>query len=500
MGLGSVRARILVSIIAVSFLGLTVAGGAAYLVQRDRITAAVDARLLQRVESARAVVGGAGAGADAGATGSDSQSTDGAGVPAVPSGDGFATTRGALHGVLERVVPGRFEGALGIVDGRAAFVPGVESDLRLDAVPGFVERVATESADDDAVRIGTFAESGHWFRYVAAPVGVAGDPQRGVYVDAIDLDGALADLNAAFVTYAAIAAGAVVAVGLAGWFVAGRLLEPVRRLRSTASRITVNALDERIPVHGRDEVSRLTETVNGMLDRLDDSISSQRRLLDDVRHELKTPITIVRGHLELLDPADVDEVRATRDLAIGELDRMVELVDRIELLAEVPADSPVMEPVDVAELTRTVHAKSSVMPGHDWRLAATADVTVVLDPRRITQAWLQLVDNAAKYSDDGTQVRIGSTRGDGVVQLWVDDEGPGIPPGAEARIFERFGRVHAGRGIRGSGLGLPIVEAIARSHGGRVEVSSSSAGSRFAIVVPIDGGAGRAPAEGEENG
>lgn len=471
------------SIIGVAFIGLLVAGGAAYLVQRERIADAVDDRLLQRVESARSVVGGAGA--DAGG-----QSQGGTAEAAVTRGDGYATTRDALRGVLERIVPGEHEGALGLVDGRVAFVPGVASEIHLEAVPGFVERAAAETATGDAVRLGTIADSDVWLRYVTAPLAAPGDPQRGVYVVALDLDAAHADLNAAFTTYAVIAACAVVAVGLAGWFVAGRLLQPVRRLSSAASRITVNALDERIPVRGRDEVSRLTETVNDMLDRLDQSITSQRRLLDDVRHELKTPITIVRGHLELLDPADTEEVRATRELAIDELDRMAELVDRIELLAELPDDTPALEPVDVAALTREVHAKSTGIAGHDWVLAATADVVVDLDPRRITQAWLQLVDNAAKYSPDGSPVRIGSSRAEGAVQLWVDDEGPGIPPGAESRIFERFGRVHTGRGIRGSGLGLPLVDAIARAHGGRVEVTSSSAGSRFTIVVP-NGAAGR---------
>ncbi|WP_022890417.1 sensor histidine kinase [Agromyces italicus] len=479
MGLSSVRTRILVSIIGVAFVGLVFAGGAAYLVQRDRIAHAVDDRLLQRVESARAVVGD---------DRPDSGDAVGSAEAAVTHGGGYATTRDALRGVLERIVPGEHEGALGLVDGRVAFVPGVASEIHLESVPGFAERAAAETVEGDAVQLGTFVDSGVWLRYMTAPLAAPGDPQRGVYVVALDLDAAHADLDAAFTSYAVIAAGAVIATGLVGWFVAGRLLQPVRRLSSAASRITVNALDERIPVHGRDEVSRLTETVNGMFDRLDRSITSQRRLLDDVRHELKTPITIVRGHLELLDPADAEEVRATRELAIDELDRMAELVDRIELLAELPDDAPAVEPVDVAALTREVHAKSSVIAGHDWVLAATADVVVDLDPRRITQAWLQLVDNAAKYSPEGTPVRIGSSRAEGAVQLWVEDEGPGIPPGAEARIFERFGRVNTGRGIRGSGLGLPLVEGIALAHGGRVEVSSSSVGSRFVIILPNDRG------------
>ncbi|WBU38998.1 sensor histidine kinase [Homoserinibacter sp. YIM 151385] len=475
MVLRSVRARILASIIAVATLGLGLAGATAYLVQRERIVEGVEQRLLDRVETARAVVTGE----------TDAVAGENT-VPAAPDPSGYSSTREALRGVLERIVPGEHESAVGLLDGRAAFIPGVAVDFHLEDSPALVERVVRETSDG-SVRIGTAVEPGLGLRYIAVPIEVAGDPQLGTYLVAFDLDGELADLDAAFGTYALVALGAVAAIGLVGWFVAGRALGPVRRLRETASRITVSDLSERIPVGARDEVGELTATVNGMLDRLESSISSQRQLLDDVRHELKTPITIVRGHLELLDPADVEDVRQTRELSIGELDRMADLVDRIELLAQVPHDVPRLERAEVAELTRQVHAMVRVIPGHEWSLAAESDVVTRLDPQRITQAWLQLADNAAKYSPEGAPIRIGSSRRDGAVELWVEDEGEGIPADAEARIFERFGRADAGRGVQGSGLGLPIVRAIAEAHGGRVSLQSSSAGSRFAIVLPIVG-------------
>jgi len=223
-----------------------------------------------------------------------------------------------------------------------------------------------------------------------------------------------------------------------------------------------------------------------MLDRLDGAMTSQRQLLDDVRHELATPITIVRGHLELLDPEDVDDVEATRLLAIDELDRMARLVDDIESLTDSQRMSLTLTATDVGDLTEEVFAKASGIPGHEWVLESAVQVSAPLDVGRITQAWLQLVDNAAKYSPHGSRIRLGSTGRGKEVEFWVADRGSGIPPGSEQRIFERFGRADTGRGIRGSGLGLPIVQAIATAHGGRVSLESSSEGSRFGIVIPIE--------------
>ncbi|MCA1943622.1 MAG: HAMP domain-containing histidine kinase [Yonghaparkia sp.] len=478
----SVRSRILAVILIVTALGMTVSGVTAYLVQRDRTIAGLDADLLATVEAARGIVTGTSAPAastdEGGATG---ESTGGSTEP-TETGTVPTSVLDALNGILSRIVPGRHESSVALIDGEVRLLPGVDTAFDLEDDPAFMTR-AWEEASGGQVTLGTAITTVGTLRYVAVPVTIPDDPAVGVFVTAIDAQRAIDEVSGAFLTYAGLALASLGAIGVIGWFVAGRLLSPLRTLAETASRITAQDLGERIPVTGRDDVSTLTETVNAMLDRIDEALTSQRQLLDDVRHELKTPITIVRGHLELLDPTAPDDVRSVRELAIDELDRMAELVNDIDALARVET-RVVVEPVDVGDLTAQVFAKMQAIPGKTWVLSETATAVAPLSTSRITQAWLQLADNAAKYAPEGTTVRVGSTAYSGSVELWVADEGPGIPAGAEKRIFERFGRADTGRGIAGSGLGLPIVAAIARAHGGYVSLDSSSSGSRFGIVVP----------------
>ncbi|WP_166873154.1 MULTISPECIES: ATP-binding protein [unclassified Salinibacterium] len=451
---------------------MTVAGGTAYLVQRDRVLHAIDDHLHAAVESARVVV-----------TGSGGAESDRA--AAAPETAGFTDARTALEAVLARVLPGPRQSAIGILDGAPTYVSALDTDFHLEDDPAFLDRVVAETADG-SVRLGTAQSSVGNLRYIAIPIIVQGSDSRGLFVTAYDVDAELAVITTAFTTYAWVALTSLVGIGLVGWYVAGRLLRPIRHLTAAASHITATDLSERIPVAGNDDVSALTATVNDMLGRLDTSITTQQQLLTDVRHELKTPLTIVRGHLELVDATDADDVRATRALVIDELDRMSGLVDEIGLLADSQTSGALQRrEVDVADLSEQVFSKASAISNHDWRLAETATVVASVDAGRITQAWLQLADNAAKYSPAGSLIQMGSRlRTANRVEFWVLDEGPGIPEGMEERIFERFGRVDARRGIQGSGLGLAIVAAIAQAHGGTVTLQTSPGGSRFAIDVP----------------
>ncbi|HWR86291.1 MAG TPA: HAMP domain-containing sensor histidine kinase [Rhodoglobus sp.] len=462
----SVRARILAVLLVVTALGMSLAGGTAYLVQRDRILRHIDDRLLSRVDSARAIIRDGGLGA-------------------------FGSAEDALRSVIAHVVPDRNESSLGIVDGRPTYLPGVVVDFALEDDPAFVQRVVTEVGDGE-VRLGTAVGEVGTLRYLAAPIVLRPGADPVIYVVAIRVDAELGELGEAFTTYALVSAASLFAIGGVGWLVAGRLLGPLRRLREAAAGITASDRTARIPVSGNDDLSELTRTVNDMLDRLDEAMTTQHQLLDDVRHELKTPITIVRGHLELLDPRNPSDVTATRALAIDELDRMVGLVDDIAALAEHRTTAPAFRDVDVAALTAEVLAKAGGLSGHDWRAGPVAAAVVHGDPDRITQAWLQLADNAAKYSPSGSPVTIGSTVAGGAVQLWVEDAGPGIPAEVQDRIFERFGRIDQGRGVSGSGLGLAIVTAIAQAHGGSVDLVSSASGSRFSLVLPTGEGGGTA--------
>ena len=292
---------------------------------------------------------------------------------------------------------------------------------------------------------------------------------------------------------AALATGvvglAVLLVGsLLAWRMAESVLRPVRTLNQTAQSISETDLTRRIEVRGHDELADLATTFNAMLDRLERTLSSQRRFLDDAGHELRTPITIIRGHLELIED-DPEEREATQALLLDELDRMSRMVNDLILLskAERP-DFLTLEPVEVSGLTDELLAKASALGTRDWLLDAHGEGVVMLDRQRVTQALMQLAQNAVEHTNEGDRVSIGSAVGAGEARFWVRDEGPGIAPADQARIFDRFERRGTRKPSGGSGLGLSIVRAIAEAHGGRVELLSGlGMGALFTIAVPVDG-------------
>ena len=463
----SVRSRIVVSILAVTALGLGASGVASYLVQRERVMTAVDAELLHTVPDLKAIAAGT--------------------TSTTPP----ATVDAMLRVAMQQVIPDAHESVLGFLDGKPSLVPSVNLPFRIDHDKAFVARIVAETNPTQVV-MGTAKTPVGTLRYLIIPVSVAGDPGRGQYVAAYNLDEELGSVAATFDIYLRVALVSLIIVGLVAWLVAGRLLRPIRLLRDAAAGSSSAAdLTERIPVTGRDDVSELAVAINGMFDRLQDSSQSQQRLLDDIGHELKTPITIIRGHLELLDAANEDDVESTRALAIDELDRMSTLVSEISLLAASRAPNFV-EPaeVDIDALAASVGAKASALDGaRTWLVGSEAGLAMV-DASRITQAWLQLADNAAKYATPGTPIVIGaavSNTGTGPwLALSVGDSGPGIPREAQESIFERFGRLESSRGVQGSGLGLSIVSAITEAHGGKVLLASAPGeGSTFTIWIPL---------------
>jgi signal transduction histidine kinase len=269
------------------------------------------------------------------------------------------------------------------------------------------------------------------------------------------------------------------------------VLAPVKELTDTARSITETDLTRRIPVEGNDQIAELTETFNAMLDRLQAAFTTQRSFMDDAGHELRTPITIIRGHLELLGD-DPDERREVVSIVTDELDRMSRQVDDMLLLAK--AERPGFldrEPVDIGAVTEEWLTKMRTLAPRQWRLAARASGMVMADRQRLTQAVMNLAENAARHTGpDGTIVLSSEVRA-GEVRVAVADDGPGIPWADQERIFERFARGASGPGrTQSSGLGLAIVRAIAEAHGGRVELASEPGrGATFTVVIP-------APTEG----
>ncbi|WP_237047643.1 sensor histidine kinase [Lentzea guizhouensis] len=258
---------------------------------------------------------------------------------------------------------------------------------------------------------------------------------------------------------------------LIAWLVAGVILAPVRAVRQAAEQITEDDLTRRITVSGRDDVAALASQFNAMLDRLEQAFREQREFLDDASHELRTPITIVRGHLELLGDDPFERAEVVR-LCTDELDRMARLVEDLLLLAKAQRPDflrPV--PVSLPELTSDIDAKLRALGDRRWVLDSIAEGEAVLDPQRITQAVVQLASNALRYTSAGAEIRFGSAV-DGVVSFWVADSGSGVRD--SSRLFSRA-----------TGLGLPIVKAIAEAHNGRVRVASvPGEGATFTVEVP----------------
>ncbi|MFT4187148.1 MAG: ATP-binding protein [Aeromicrobium sp.] len=306
-----------------------------------------------------------------------------------------------------------------------------------------------------------------------------------------DLSATMRSIDDLATTFALICLAVVIVTGMSAWSIAGRVLSPLRRLQRTAASITAGDLDQRVPVTGRDDLSRLQRTVNSMLDALQSAVTTQRDLLDDVGHELRTPLTIMRGHLETTALADPESVAQTHEIVLEEIDRMTDLVADLLVLAD--AHNPDFlrrVPTDVDALVRRVVTKVRPLAHRDWRVDTRTGATVDLDPGRITQAVMALVDNAVGHTRTGDLVGVRATLADDELRLLVGDSGPGVPAQDRERVFDRFGRGRADQSRRDShGLGLAITSAIAEAHGGRVRLLDPAEpgafpGATFEIAIP----------------
>lgn len=387
------------------------------------------------------------------------------------TGEPFTSSSRLLEVFLERNLPAPHEVLIGWVGGPRWVGAGPHGDLASDPAVRDVVPDLVATGGDAVVHSKQHGE----VRLSAQPISVDGQ-QDDALVVAVLMDEARGDLRELLRTYTLISLlslGLIVAVA---WWVSGSLLAPIRGLNAAARRISATDLSARLTERGNDDLTDLTRTTNEMLDRLEAAFSAQRQFLDDAGHELKTPLTVLRGHLELLDADDPVELDETRGLLLDEVDRMSRLVQDLILLAKSRRpDFVVAEDVDLDQLTQSVLAKSQALGPRDWRLDEVAHVTAAVDEQRITQALLQLADNAVKHTDEGDQIAIGSAVEDGDVRLWVRDSGDGIPEGDREAVLQRFGRAEVRPGDDGFGLGLSIVSAIAEAHGGTVHITDAPA-------------------------
>jgi signal transduction histidine kinase len=315
---------------------------------------------------------------------------------------------------------------------------------------------------------------------------VSNGSETGALVVVTFLDETRSDLYTTMRTYTIVSLLALFTITALAWSQAGRLLRPLRTLRETAEEISATDLARRLPETGNDDITALTRTFNGMLARLEAAFVGQRQFLDDVGHELKTPLTVLRGHLELLDHEDPAEVAQTRALLLDEIDRMSRLVGDLILLAKSGRpDFLALQPVSLERLTHTLLAKARGLGDRAWKLDGAGEAIAAMDEQRITQAVLALADNAVKHTRAGDEIAIGSSYDVDRVRVWVRDTGAGVPDEDKDRIFERFGRSEVPAGDEGFGLGLSIVQAITEAHGGTVTVEDAEPGARFVLTLPV---------------
>lgn len=460
----SVRARITVVVALLVALSMSAVGAIIYALESNRIDSAAVAEADQEVAEFVALQ----------KDGVDPETTK-----------PFASVEVLLDLFLSRNVPGDNEMLIGWFDGRARLESSAQH-RGLSRDPEIEEVVRGHLDDGGRSRIDSTAGE---ILVTVQPVRQRGSDDRGALVVITFLDGEHRTLNELMRTYLIVAVLSLGAITVLAAWQAGRLLAPLRRLNDTARDISVTDLSQRIPESGNDDITHLTRTVNQMLERLQTSFADQRQFLDAAGHELKTPLTVLRGHLELLDTGNPEDVAETQELLLDEVDRMARLVNDLILLAKTARpDFTVAEPVDLGSLTDVVLAKARGLGDRNWVDDDSGSGAVVLDEQRITQALLQLADNAVKHTGDGDTIAIGSTYDGTTVELWVRDTGAGVPPEDRELIFERFGRSHVPEGDEGFGLGLSIVKAIAEAHDGDVRVEDAEPnGARFVITLPQPG-------------
>ncbi|WP_020502253.1 sensor histidine kinase [Sciscionella marina] len=267
-------------------------------------------------------------------------------------------------------------------------------------------------------------------------------------------------------------------VGALTWFGTGRALRPVEAIRHEFARLSAHELSARMPVpSGRDEITKLAETLNETLERLDRSVRRQQRFIADASHELRsplatmrTPLEVARAHPELVHWPDV------ADGALEDLDRLERLSADLLTLARIDSSPMRPEPVDLAAIAADAIG-AQPESGLDWRFEAADEAVIEGHPRHLARLLANLLDNARAHAASTVRVRL-RVRDHGV-RLDVLDDGPGIPADQRERIFERFARLDTARNAEagGTGLGLAIAREIAEAHGGTLRAEPPRAGS-----------------------
>ena len=282
--------------------------------------------------------------------------------------------------------------------------------------------------------------------------------------------------------------------GVVGVFLAGIALRPVDAMIKTIHQITAENLKLRITIPDtKDEIKHLADTFNDMLERLDKTFTSQQQFLQDISHELKTPLTIIRGEIEVIlkKKRSPEEYERVLKSALEEINRVSRIFENLLVLARFDSKKISLELKsldvnnvikdileDTEQIARQKNIKITFFP--------VSPAVFRADEYSIRRLVLNLLDNALKYTPAGGDIHISTSRGNNLVVITVSDTGPGISPEALPQIFDRFYRADASRRSDGFGLGLSIVKSIVQAHNGTIDVKSSPGrGTTFLVSFPV---------------
>lgn len=439
----SVRFRITLVAVVVLAVVLTLAGASLLLVQRSQLLGNLDASLSRRADDVTSLL----------------STLDG--PPRVLASEAGEDTVVQIIGPDGRVVGGT---ANAVELAPIADVPvGRETARTLDALP----------IEDDSYRLLS--------KRVETDLGT-------VVVHVAENTDDVDDVNRALLLALGIVVPASVAVLSAlVWVLVGRALRPVEALRTEVSDIDGGDLHTRVsqPDTG-DEIERLAETMNSMLDRIEEASERQQRFVADASHELRSPLTRIRTELEVdLAAPHVADLEATHQSVLAEAAGLSSLVDDLLLLARSGPDAPMRtEAVDLDDIVLR-EARRLRAEGATLDLSDVSGAAVTGDEGQLVRVVRNLLDNAVRHAE--SQVTVALREVAGRVRLDVADDGPGVPATQAERIFERFTRLDAARSRTdgGTGLGLAIVREIVERHGGRVWLDVSDApGATFVVDLP----------------
>ncbi len=338
-----------------------------------------------------------------------------------------------------------------------------------------------------ATTLDTVTLQGQQYRLLASPIIVDGR-NAGVLVATSSLAGLQAQSRDALLV-TGLEAGAALLLTLIGtYLLLRRVLYTVDRVTAAARAITHERLGLRLGYQGADdEVGRLARTFDDMLERIEQAFRAQRQLLSETSHQLRTPLTVIRGHLEVLRRGgyrDAAETEETVALVLDELTHTVSLVDQLLFLGRaMEPDSLDEEQVDLRSFMADLFEAAQALAPRRWSLGSVPDAVIQVDRAKLRGALLNLVDNAVKATAPGEFIAL-DAHCDGRIVLAVSDGGRGIAPEDQAHLFERFVR-SGDRSSRGAGLGLAIVRAVAEAHGGQAGLESTPGiGTVVRIVLP----------------